>query len=611
MRALPPFLGGILATALTTNALAAVLCLDETGYPAVHVVRVERSGVRVFSFASNEGCFPLDNPVTAWRWNGEQGWSAPSDGRANVCDSRRSAPRCDEMVPELELDAALARRLRPHLRYGQDLDVRPASCARVGASIFFGVGFYEGEGADGLGAIGRYRRGARVPELRFPEVVRNASVAPVAHDGEWLWMGTYANYECMGPTPRQGLLRYRWDTDEIEHVDAPCGFVIHDLAWDGERLWVAHELGVAVWTKACNGWQSFAPAAGRMEEVQCLDLYRRMLDSLSSERAPAAEGSPRSQLVVNLRRFRPELLESLGLQPQPPPVPVGDPREHRLTVVSGGRVRAAPSTSAGELMKLPLGTRVVCRLPQERSDWCHTEYVWVRRNLQRVDGWVSLDLTTSGVTQDRMHPLALTLGARRLADANISAVDAADLVNFLSDALFEDGEPDDVARLELMRLLALQLACDRGADEKTLRRAYGDVMSRRACAVEPGVLWRLHEDWRRMPSADDIAFHAALAVTRGPCDGSLDCEVNRLSLGWAEYLRLHPDGAHSDDVKQRISRALEGMADALAVGVAQADQAFVAALQSLRENISHVAALVEQIDGLLLAAHMEPDEHAQ
>jgi hypothetical protein len=57
----------------------------------------------------------------------------------------------------------------------------------------------------------------------------------------------------------------------------------------------------------------------------------------------------------------------------------------------------------------------------------------------------------------------------------------------------------------------------------------------------------LHRMYPAMDAADDIAWLLVTVGTVGECEGYLPCYVDRQDLTYGAYLRLHPDGRHSED----------------------------------------------------------------
>ncbi len=67
-----------------------------------------------------------------------------------------SVVSCPKEIPYRPPDRATAIRLRPHLRVGHSVEEAPSACVTRDGRIYFGLGFYEGEGADGIGGVGMY-----------------------------------------------------------------------------------------------------------------------------------------------------------------------------------------------------------------------------------------------------------------------------------------------------------------------------------------------------------------------------------------------------------------------------------------------------------------------
>jgi hypothetical protein len=87
---------------------------------------------------------------------------------------------------------------------------------------------------------------------------------------------------------------------------------------------------------------------------------------------------------------------------------------------------------------------------------------------------------------------------------------------------------------------------------------------------EPGGHWmlrrdaivNLHKMYPAMEAADDIAWLLVKVGMGGECEGYLPCYVDRQTLTYGEYLRLHPEGRHAEDavrfLREWIATVLHG-----------------------------------------------------
>ncbi len=199
-------------------------------------------------------------------------------------------------------------------------------CLRQGDDVFFGIAFYAGEGSYGVGGIGKYNPHTRLLEIRRPALLKEYSVAGLAHDGESLWIATMHHGEGFGGSAN-GLVRYNWQLDHAESFvgtsDGPCGFWINDLLWKGGQLWVATDLGMSRFDKATGSWAHFVPVnnSGKaLRETSCEKLYMELLDSLPDEIHPwdgacplssLGKFTPRNIFRAYLQRYHPDTLQRL------------------------------------------------------------------------------------------------------------------------------------------------------------------------------------------------------------------------------------------------------------------------------------------------------------
>ncbi len=300
---------------------AVVLCYDDKYYPSV--TRLEQTqtgfvahlGGRYLSTDSN-----VSSPLFKWpkliytqkdRWE-KVGMESCS---GYECLVRKDPGRVD--VPPVALSYEEAVVLRPEFKdYKYEIEQKITAWTDRTGMIWFGIGFYSGEGTTGVGGIGRYDPKTKKMEVRRPMLIRDSSVRPVLYDGKYLWFGTFGAYECIGSTPMHGLVRYEWDTDRIETFkgkeDGPCGFIINDLLLQGDDLWVATDLGLSRLNRKLKKWDHYLPdpdAITPMRQTTCAKLYTGLLDTLpkKSDTNLDFEGAYIQQFN-SLAHFRPDFL---------------------------------------------------------------------------------------------------------------------------------------------------------------------------------------------------------------------------------------------------------------------------------------------------------------
>ncbi len=306
-------------------ASGAETCYDESTFPAVFHLERRGTWLRAYlgptSRRTDLWLDPSRVPVPVRSYDPSHGWSVSED--APIPRRGGDAPPCAGLLPAVELTVEQAILLRPHIAHipPEHLELHPSigACHQVDGVIWFGISFYEGEGSDGMGGVGRYDLATKQLEVSRPQELRDASVGHLVHDGEALWIATHGRYECVGHPPVSGLLRYDWNKSVADRQDV-CGFVYHGMVLLDGDLWVASDLGLARGIPGRFGlrtWQNFVATADRKEgvrEISCAGLYESLLVSLPTT---ATEGySPWSLLFQNLAKFRPEFLADYVRQQQ-------------------------------------------------------------------------------------------------------------------------------------------------------------------------------------------------------------------------------------------------------------------------------------------------------
>jgi hypothetical protein len=71
--------------------------------------------------------------------------------------------------------------------------------------------------------------------------------------------------------------------------------------------------------------------------------------------------------------------------------------------------------------------------------------------------------------------------------------------------------------------------------------------------LTPDTIWKAHDASRGTASAEPIAWEAVHNGMPGECEGYPPCELATLDVLDGEYLRRHPDGAHTVEVLKRIA----------------------------------------------------------
>ncbi|NIR60700.1 MAG: hypothetical protein GWO02_14935, partial [Gammaproteobacteria bacterium] len=317
-------LAGAYAVVGSDTARAGSSCYEERFYPVVTRLEPTEHGftaVLAGRFRDPErDRAPRIAYDAAGGW--KHGWSRAGEA---ACPRGRCIPDrqgCDFRIPEIELSPAYAQALHRR-RDPRMLEQEVYACTEHEGAIYFGIGFYEGEGYGGVGGIGRYVPATGALEVRRPAALLRTPVTHIAFDGRELWLATAGDHECSGTPPTQGLIRYDWQTGELKKESyggaGLCGFVVHDLLLTDDALWVATDLGLSQKSRGdpeesfmfdargwSMGWRNFVPdleVEGGLRHVFCDELYRELLAEVPVEPEPAAP-SAFDQTVRSIARFR-------------------------------------------------------------------------------------------------------------------------------------------------------------------------------------------------------------------------------------------------------------------------------------------------------------------
>lgn len=263
--------------------------VDATSSPAAGICCLQAEG-QGFVVTS---CGPLTNAVEERElqfprlaYDGKGHWRRLEPSSWPTCPIRQQAPQrvpfqCPHelRIPELTLSHAL--QLRPEIAGEIDaadrspIEQRAGLCLQHADSLWFGVSFYNSEGASGVGGVGRFDRASKLVEIRRPSLIRDSSTYVLAHDGRWLWMATLHSREGWSE-PAHGLVRYDWQRDRLEaEKGGPCGGLVRGAAFVNRHLWVASDAGMSR-RNPKGRWQHYLVRFDRserpLEESTCEQL---------------------------------------------------------------------------------------------------------------------------------------------------------------------------------------------------------------------------------------------------------------------------------------------------------------------------------------------------
>jgi len=275
----------------------------------------------------------------------------------------------------------------------------------------------------------------------------------------------------------------------------------------------------------------------------------------------------------------------------------------RIVGTSRVIVREAPSTSAGIVARLSLGTAVT---ELERTSDPVTigsqTAPWVR--VQTADGqtgWVFGAFLRPDEPQRRLGLRQDLLRERRAGLGQANFFDASELAAFAAALAGELTDRPDRAEAELVELLAVRQAAgaipfnqaDRApyaewiAREKP-RLVYGEPQGQWLLAADS--LWALAARYKDLPLGELAAWEAATTMSPGECEGWLDCYLPHLNATLGRYLRLYPAGAHTDAALGQVAEYLKSLLgdtpDGTPMFSVEVPGDCLAELQRLRETVS-------------------------
>ncbi|MFZ3073143.1 MAG: hypothetical protein WA162_07865 [Thermodesulfobacteriota bacterium] len=308
-----------LFTFYASSVFAATDCYDERYYPSVLSLKKTDKGINVVlggQYADyKKRTTPTLSYIEGHGWNTDK----PVACEWQYCFYHWEN-KCQNEIPEITLSLKDAIDLRQEIKVFYDIEQKISACTERDGFVWFGIRFYQGEGTNGVGGVGRYNPKTKQIETRRPPLLLDSSIKAIVHDGESLWFGTTGEYECLGDTPMHGLVRYKWDSSQIETFegkdDGPCGFVVHDLLWDNNKLWVATDLGLSLWDAKKGKWYNYVPNPEKtppMYEIKCEVLYKDLLKVLPKSLTQDF-GSFYNLLGDALIKFRPNAKERYEIE---------------------------------------------------------------------------------------------------------------------------------------------------------------------------------------------------------------------------------------------------------------------------------------------------------
>ena len=247
-------------------------------------------------------------------------------------------------------------------------------------------------------------------------------------------------------------------------------------------------------------------------------------------------------------------------------VQAGTFQPNRIITGSHVRIRREPQLSAKEITQLQLGTLVQAteRTPQPEAIGKMKDYWFHVRVADGQHGWIFGSFTMRFEPENR-DEIYREITLARLARSTLSFPDLVDFFRFLTRASEEVVNRDITAALQFARLQVLQRSLN--GQHNSTANVEDWIQEQRESLVfnEPGgewlvradLFWELHETYRSLPLADDIAWEAANAPLSGECEGYLPCVIQRLNATQGRYLNFYPTGKYASNALETITLTLK------------------------------------------------------
>ena len=305
----------VILVILASETAASVVCHDEQNYPAVHFHGLTEKQLPRIALVGRNINKKTDRASILEQT--ESGWI--DAGEMECHDSWKCMTRnkqCDIAIPKINMPVKEAAKYRNIGNYTEIIEQTVSACSQTGDEVYFGIKFYEGEGSNGVGGIGRYNVKTKEMEIRRLLPLRNTSVTNLAFDGEDIWISASSYYECQGREPTIPLLRYNWDKNHIYNESDRdlrfCGFNVNDMYFHNDKLYIASDMGFSIGQRiqADYGdgliyeWLPFrhyvpdSKSPEKMIWVTCEALYDEMLNQLPTKNDRG--------LIELLIKFKPE-----------------------------------------------------------------------------------------------------------------------------------------------------------------------------------------------------------------------------------------------------------------------------------------------------------------
>ena len=310
----------LLSFLFMTESMASSVCYSEASYPAVHFLGVTENKLprvalvgKDINWETNKAPI-IEQTKTGWVAAGEKlchpSWKCLMSSKKN----------CTVAIPEIKMTINEVMGLRKLQDKPEAIEQKVSVCSQNGDEVYFGIEFYEGEGIEGVGGIGKYNIKTKEMEIRRLSPLRNTSVTNLVFDGTDLWVSASSNYECEGRVPDVPLMRYNWNKNYIYNTKESdinfCGFNVHDMYYENNKLYIASDMGLSIgqrekvdygdgpvsyeWRVPFKHYASDNKDSDNIVWTTCAALYDEILDKHPMKN--------NKQLLETLFKFKPDYM---------------------------------------------------------------------------------------------------------------------------------------------------------------------------------------------------------------------------------------------------------------------------------------------------------------
>lgn len=275
-----------------------------------------------------------------------------------------------------------------------------------------------------------------------------------------------------------------------------------------------------------------------------------------------------------------------------------------MTLVSGVKLHAEPSTNAKEIGRLPIGSVLnklekssqTSLLGQERNYWYKVSLADAKQ------GWVFGSFVVA-VDRSQLLEKYTEIAEMQLKVDPPVFKDLVEVVGLLDRVIKTLPASEKLGELKLLKLLAVERSLTVITPEQEKQSPYKEWFVAQApillrnevmagWMLNAEVFWKLSSEYAETPLGDKVAWVAANSGLGGECELDLSCHLARVNRTLGKYLAIYPNGAQLesaliqclDEVKnlQVLSREQSAPASA------QDKAAFAKQIAQLKQSLSRV-----------------------